>query len=95
MHTKPLGFQIAQATVETQTPLRIEGLEAFHLQGHYDVKLKFPGKRYRQNNNPFDLYLQQQAEGEVWRLAVPQPIEAGAAQAWKTYLLFDPLGRAS
>lgn len=93
-------FKIQHVSVSEQTPLRIEGLSAYRIQGQYDAEVKFPGKRYQQAQNIFDVYLQQQPPSQQstktdvirWRLAIPQPDEPDAAtgsQRWKTFPLYD------
>lgn len=84
-------FKIQRLAIDQQRPFPIQGLAGFRVQGHYDVVVTFPDQRYRQTDNAFDVYLQQQTEdGEIWRLAVPVLSEDGS-QTWQTYLLFDPL----
>ncbi|NJM58194.1 MAG: hypothetical protein HC857_13190 [Synechococcales cyanobacterium RU_4_20] len=93
-------FKIQHVSVSEQTPLRIEGLSAYRIQGQYDAEVKFPGKRYQQAQNIFDVYLQQQPPSQQstktdvirWRLAIPQigePDAAAGSQRWKTFPLYD------
>lgn len=84
-------FKIERVEIATQTPLRIEGEAAVRIRGQYDVSIRFPDQRYRQTDNDFDLYLQQQGDTNFWRLAIPQPKEGTVSQPWQTYLLTNPL----
>jgi hypothetical protein len=53
-------------------------LEAYHVKGTYDYRMVFSGDRQvTQQRNPYDLYLQKQAEGKTWRLAHLQIDEDG------------------
>ncbi len=85
-------FKIERVSVKNKTPLRLEGLQGFRVQGEYDANVKFPKQRYEQHHNPFDVYLQQQSDGETWRLAIPQKGkgEVAARPQWTTYQLFEP-----
>lgn len=87
-------FKIQRVAIDEQTPLRIEGLSAFRVQGHYDVEVTFPDQRYHQTGNGFDLYLQELGEGQAWQLAIPHLSEAGQ-QLWETHLLLDPIEGAA
>jgi len=89
LRTKVPTFKIERVEVANKMPLRIEGLVAYRIQGQYDASVKFPDQRYRQKNNAFDIYLQQQGDSDNWRLAIPQENMGTASQTWKTYLLFD------
>jgi len=63
-----------------QSPLKIEGLEGYHVKGEYDFTLKLPKRQDKLSDNTFDLYLQRKTvdkkqswqlaerEGDEWRL---------------------------
>ena len=95
LNTQPPRFKIERVDITKQTPLRIEGEAAVRIQGKYDASIKFPDQRYRQADNDFDLYLQQQGDTDFWRLAIPQPREGAASQPWQTYLLTNSLDNAA
>lgn len=95
LNTQPPKFKIERVDITQQTPLRIEGEAAVRIQGKYDASIKFPDQRYRQTDNDFDLYLQQQGDTDLWRLAIPQPREGAASQPWQTYLLTNTLDSAA
>jgi hypothetical protein len=87
-------FKIQHVIVREKTPLRIEGLNAYRMQGQYDADVKFPGRRYQQSDNSFDMYLQQQpplpdTKVTLWRLAVPQKGGDSEPQGWETFALYD------
>lgn len=90
LRTKVPKFKIEKVAIAKQTPLWIEGLAAYRIQGNYDARVKFPDQRYLQENNEFDIYLQQQGDTDNWRLAIPQEDIGTANQTWQTYLLSDP-----
>lgn len=92
LRTEVPSFTIKRVEVREKTPLRIDGLLAYHLSGEYDVSVKFSRRSYGQEHNPFDLYLQQQAEENIWRLAVPKTVaEAGTKprKVWETFAIMD------
>lgn len=65
----PPQFAIDHVEVTQQDPLTIQELPAFHVQGTYDLTVQLPSHPVTQRGNPFDLYLQTEAEGKVWRWA--------------------------
>ncbi len=95
LRTKVPTFQIERVAIAEQTPLRIEGQAAYRIQGQYDARVKFPDQRYRQEDNDFDLYLQQQGDTDTWRLAIPQEDAGTASQTWQTYILVDPSAKST
>ena len=95
LRTKVPTFRIERVAIAEQTPLRIEGQAAYRIQGQYDASVKFPDQRYRQENNDFDVYLQQQGDTDNWRLAIPQEDIGTANQTWQTYILVDPLAEST
>ncbi len=60
---------VQHITIAEQTPLIIDRLAAFRVRGTYDFSVKLPKRQVTQRHNPFDLYLQRQAEGKTWRAA--------------------------
>ena len=95
LRTQVPTFKIERVAIAQQTPLRIEGQAAYRIQGQYDASVKFPDQRYRQENNDFDIYLQQQGDTDSWRLAIPQEDTGTANQLWQTYILTDPLAKST
>lgn len=79
-------FEIKQVAIASQEPLVIENLPAFHIQGTYDLNLQLPSHPVTQQSNPFDVYLQRQAEGKTWRLAQRLPNSDGIP-TWVTQLI--------
>lgn len=78
-------FKIDHVRIETRTPLSIEGLEAYQVQGTYDLIQEFSNRRVTQRQNPFAVYVQHQAEDKTWRLAQLQQGKEG--QHWVTQLV--------
>ncbi len=69
---------VQHVTVTAQTPLIIDSLPAFRVQGIYDFTVKLPTREVSQRQNPFEVYLQRQAEGKTWRAARLETDEVGA-----------------
>ena len=85
-------FQVRGIKVSRETPMRIDQLPAYQVQGEYTSALKFPHRTVVQKHNPFVVYLQQQVEGETWRLFIPEAGEPESLdprqyQAWSSYLI--------
>jgi hypothetical protein len=95
LRTQLPKFKIERLAIDEKTPLRIEGLPGFRIQGSYDAMVKFPDQRYHQADNPFDIYLQQQGDADNWRLAVPQREDDSSSQDWKTYLIPSKVANAA
>jgi len=73
---------IAVKLVET---MKMGKLPTYHLQGTYNLQLDLPSQQVQQQN-PFDIYLQRQAEGKTWRLLRR---EEGEEEKWLSYSLYD------
>ncbi len=80
-------LEIRQIKVKNLESLVIAQLPTYHLQGTYNLKLKLPRQQVKQKNNPFDLYLQRQAEGKTWRLLKRQVNAQGSSSPWTSYLI--------
>jgi hypothetical protein len=83
----PRSIEINRLAIAKQQPLVIDDLPAYHLQGSYDLTVKFPSRRVTQKHNPFEIYLQRQKEGKTWRLALPQSSGKDSKPVWRTYLI--------
>ncbi len=77
---------ITRLNIQEQTPLRIQGLTAYRVQGTYNLVLNLGDRRVSQQQNPFDLYLQRQPEGKTWRLARPG-LSSDNGPTWETQLV--------
>jgi hypothetical protein len=60
---------VDRVKITEQSPLKIQGLEGYHVKGLYDFTLKLPKRQASQSDNAFDLYLQHDVKGKIWRLA--------------------------
>lgn len=80
------SFGIKSLAVTQQTPLMIDQLQSFRVQGTYDLVTKLPNREVTQRHNPFEVYLQRQAEGKTWRAARLETDVAGVPQ-WLTQRL--------
>lgn len=77
-------FEIKRVKVTQLSPLEIQNLPAYHVQGTYDITMQLA--RQIKQHNSFDIYLQRQKEGKTWRLALP--IKGDDNQlVWSTYLI--------
>jgi hypothetical protein len=69
LNDEPRKVQINRVIVTDESPLTIQGLDAYRVQGTYDYTATLPSRKVAQRNNSFDVYLQRQREGKTWRLA--------------------------
>ncbi len=86
LNTSQPEFNIDHIKVKEILASYLDNLALYHLTGSYDLKLKLPHRSLRQKNNPFDLYLQRQAEGKSWRLLKKNAQE----NQWSSYLITLP-----
>lgn len=80
-------FEISNIQVKNNVPVFIENLAAYHLSGTYRLKLKLLHRDVLQDKNPFDIYLQRQAEGKTWRLLSKTIPNSTAQPQWSSYLI--------
>jgi homoserine dehydrogenase len=83
---QPTDFAIKRVIITEQTPVTIEGLHAFRVQGTYNATTTLPTRQVKEQKAPFDVYLQRQREGKTWRLARLQADENGES-IWVTQRL--------
>lgn len=76
---------IDRVRVTEQEPVRIQGLQSYLVKGNYDYTLKLSKRTVKQRENPFEVYLQRQAEGKTWRLVQKQ--QDANSDTWLTWLL--------
>ncbi|MBD2120555.1 hypothetical protein [Trichocoleus sp. FACHB-262] len=81
---KPPKVEVKQVAIDQQDSLKIQGLPAYHLQGTYDLTLKFPSRQVTQEKNPFEVYLQQQPDQKNWKLAQLSKSDTEAESTWVT-----------
>ncbi|MEB3310920.1 MAG: hypothetical protein VKJ02_11865 [Snowella sp.] len=81
-------IDLKQIQVNTLEPIVISELPAYHLQGTYHVTLTLPRQTVTQKKNPFEIYLQRQAEGKTWRL-LEREVKNGqnGETQWASYLI--------
>ena len=70
--------------------LRDQKLPTFHLQGTYNLNIQLSEQTIKQRKNPFEIYVQQQIEGETWRLLRPQTTAEGTE--WLSYQIDAEMG---
>ncbi len=80
-------LDISNIKVEKNEPVFINDLAAYHLTGTYQLKLILPRQEVTQRKNPFDIYLQLQAEGKTWRLLWREGRNAASQPQWSSYLI--------
>lgn len=81
------SVNIDRVNITEQEALPIEDLEGYRVRGTYNLTLKTKHRRVTQRQNPFEVYLQRQAEGKTWRLARPQPLADEPGDRWATQLI--------
>lgn len=86
LNVQPTDLTIKRVLVKDQTPLTIEGLKAYRLQGTYNATIKLPTRQVTEQQNPFDIYLQRQKEGKTWHIARLEADENGDS-IWVTQRL--------
>ena len=64
LHLDPPTFRVQGVSIEEQQVFLHDRLPTYHVRGHYTLRLKFPTQTVTQPDNPFDLYLQEQAESK-------------------------------
>ncbi|MGK7945711.1 MAG: hypothetical protein AB4058_14710 [Microcystaceae cyanobacterium] len=80
-------FEISKIEVKKNDPVFLNELAAYHLTGTYRLILQLPHRKVTQNNNPFDIYLQRQAEGKTWRLLTKTLETPTSKPQWSSYLI--------
>lgn len=83
----PPKLEINKIAVKQIEPIFVGDLAAYHLQGTYNLTLKFSRQQVTQNKNSFDIYLQRQAEGKTWRLLRRDFDRAKNSIQWSSYLI--------
>ena len=81
------GFEIDHLAIAKKIPLIVQRLPTYHLQGKYDLKFKIPKHDLKQNQKPFDIYMQLQREGKTWRLIIPDRNSEESNPVWRSYLV--------
>jgi hypothetical protein len=87
LKTDPSTFDISQINVKQLDPILVADLPTYHLQGTYQLKLNLRRQSVIQRQNPFDVYLQRQIEGETWRLLIKNPNLSSQSAPWASYLI--------
>ncbi len=87
LNAQPNKLWINRVKVNEQTPLVIQGLQAYRVRGIYDYTIKLPTQQVTQRDNAFEVYLQRQKEGKTWKLARLQANEDGEP-AWVTQRIY-------
>ncbi len=88
----PPTWEIRGLSIQQQEVIRLDRLTTFHLRGTYNLRLQLPTQQVTRRKTPFDVYLQRQAEGKTWRLALPNVNDGQTdqPQEWKTFLIKPP-----
>jgi hypothetical protein len=87
---EPEQIKVRHVVVTTRSPLTIQKLPGYKLQGTYDFTVQLPKRQVNERDNAFEIYLQRQAEGKTWRLAQREQDEEGN-QRWVTQLIAPDL----
>ena len=84
-------FKVKNLDIKSLTPLYVAELPTYKVNGTYSLKLNLPQQEIKQEKNPFEVYLQRQAEGKTWRLLIPKNREEVEEEkqvtTWKSYLV--------
>lgn len=64
---KPPELALKNIQVKQLDSFFLKGLPVYHVQGTYDLDLKFTTRTETRKQNSFDLHLQRQTEGKTWR----------------------------
>jgi hypothetical protein len=87
----PPDFRISHVKVSDRQSLIIGDLKSVRVQGTYDVTLTYPDRRLNsrvvQRQNPFEVFLQQQPDGDTWRLAQLKQGTQAEDERWLTTLI--------
>ncbi|RAQ45312.1 hypothetical protein B9S53_07800 [Arthrospira sp. O9.13F] len=65
----PQSFKITRVAISNMEPIMINNLQGFKVEGTYNLSVKFSDRWWREQQNRFQIYLQRQAQGRIWRLA--------------------------
>jgi hypothetical protein len=87
LNVSPPTLEISKIQVKKNDPVFINELAAYHLTGTYRLVLQFTHRKVTQQNNPFDIYLQRQAEGKTWRLLTKTLETPTSSPQWSSYLI--------
>jgi len=78
-------LRVRHIRTRSRRDLDIQGYPSYAVRGTYDLELAFPSRTLTRKRQPFELYLQPQAEGTTWRLAKRD--DTVTPPQWRTYLL--------
>ena len=78
---KPPDLKLQNIQVTQLDSFFLKGLPVYHVQGTYDLELKFTTRKETRKNNPFDLHLQRQMEGKTWRSLKKVP------DGWQSFVI--------
>jgi hypothetical protein len=78
-------LHVRHIRVQSRRDLLIQNTLSYAVRGVYDLEIEFPQRTLTRHHQPFELFLQPQAEGETWRLAKLD--DTVDPPQWKTYLL--------
>ena len=67
-------YKVSHIAVKNRTPLLIQELPAYKVEGTYDLTVDFGDRRLTQENNLFQVYLQQVSE-KTWQPISPPAVE--------------------
>ncbi len=65
------NIEISKVQVKSIVTIVVEKLPTYHLRGNYNLTLRLPRHKFKENQS-FDLYVQQQRQNKSWRLLIPE-----------------------
>jgi hypothetical protein len=78
-------LHVRHIRVQSRRDLLIQNVPSYAVRGVYDLDVEFPQRTLTRQHQPFEIFLQPQAEGTTWRLAKLD--DAVTPPQWTTYLL--------
>lgn len=83
----PIKIEIARFKITSKQPLVGQNLPIYRVQGKSDLTVQLQKRRIKQQQKPFEVYLQRQNEGKTWRLLLPEASSKGNISNWRSYLI--------
>jgi hypothetical protein len=78
-------LHVRHIRVQSRRDLLIQEFPSYAVRGVYDLDVEFPQRTLTRQRQPFEVFLQPQAEGTTWRLA--RLDDTVNPPQWRTYLL--------
>lgn len=83
----PITIEVDRLKITAKQPLVGQSLPTYRVQGKSDLTIQLQKRRVKQQQKPFEVYLQRQNEGKTWRLLLPEARGRGNISTWRSYLI--------